>query len=194
MSVKKVIRDLIALPQTVKNRIVFMFCGVKYPAGSSIKGHIHVVRRGSIKIGAGCRINGHDRYNPIGFGSGCNFVAEKGGSIVIGENVGISNSTIYSRIGITVGNNVMIGGGVKIYDTDFHSLDARYRGTCDDKAHTINKPVTIEDNVFIGGGTVILKGVHIGKNAVIGAGSVVTKNVPAGEIWAGNPAVFIRKI
>ena len=141
-----------------------------------------------------CRINGHDRYNPIGFGSGCNFVAEKGGSIVIGDNVGISNSTIYSRIGVTIGDNVMIGGGTKIYDTDFHSVDVRYRGTCNDKAHTINKPVTIEDNVFIGAGTVILKGVHIGRGAVIGACSVVTKNVPAGEIWAGNPARFIRKV
>ena len=192
MPVKQMIRELIALPQTIKNRIVFKCKGVRYPAKGSVKGRMHIVRRGSIQIGAGCRINGHERYNPIGFGSGCNFVAEKGGSIVIGENVGISNSTIYSRIGITIGDNVMIGGGTKIYDTDFHSLDARYRGTGEDKAHTVNKPVTIEDRVFIGAGTVILKGVHIGRGAVIGACSVVTKNVPAGEIWAGNPAKRIR--
>lgn len=194
MSVKKVIRGLIDFPQTLKNRIVFMCKGVSYPAKGSVKGRIHIVRRGSIQIGAECRINGHDRYNPIGFGSGCNFIVENGGSIVIGDNVGISNSTFYSRISITVGNNVMIGGGTKIFDTDFHSVDAKYRGTCDDKAHTVNKPVTIEDNVFIGAGSVILKGVHIGKNAVIGACSVVTKNVPDGEVWAGNPARFIRKI
>lgn len=194
MPIRKMIRGIIGLPQTLKNRFVFMCKGVRYPAKGSAKGRIHIVRRGYIQIGAGCKINGHDRYNPIGFGSGCNFITEKSGSILIGENVGISNSTLYSRIGITVGNNVMIGGGTKIYDTDFHSIDAQYRGTRDDKAHTVNKPVIIGDDVFIGAGSVILKGVHIGKGAVIGACSVVTKNVPAGEIWAGNPARFIRKV
>ena len=56
------------------------------------------------------------------------------------------------------------------------------------------KPVHIGENVFIGGHCVILKGVTIGDGAVIGAGSVVTKSIPAGEIWAGNPAKFIRKV
>ncbi len=194
MPIKKMIREVIGLPQTLKNRIVFMCKGVRYPARGNVKGRIHIIRRGPIQIGAGCRINGHDRYNPIGFGSGCNFVAEKGGSIVIGENVGISNSTLYSRIGISIGNNVMLGGGVKIYDTDFHSLEARFRGTSEDKAHTVNKPVKIEDDVFIGAGTVILKGVHIGKGAVIGAGSIVTKDIPSDQIWAGNPAKYIRNV
>jgi acetyltransferase-like isoleucine patch superfamily enzyme len=56
------------------------------------------------------------------------------------------------------------------------------------------KPVTIEDGAFIGGDVIILKGVVIGENSVIGAGSVVAKSVPPGEIWAGNPAKFIRKL
>ena len=55
-------------------------------------------------------------------------------------------------------------------------------------------PVVIENNVFIGAHCIILKGVSIGENSIIGAGSVVTKNVPANQIWAGNPAKFIRKI
>ena len=55
-------------------------------------------------------------------------------------------------------------------------------------------PVVIEDNVFIGARCIILKGVTIGENSVVGAGSVVTKSIPANEIWAGNPAKFIRKI
>lgn len=53
--------------------------------------------------------------------------------------------------------------------------------------------VTIGNRVFIGMNTLIVKAVSIGDNAVIGAGSVVTKDIPAGEIWAGNPARFIRK-
>ena len=56
------------------------------------------------------------------------------------------------------------------------------------------KPVIIKDGAFIGADGIILKGVTIGKKSVIGAGSVVTKSVPDGEIWAGNPAKFIRKL
>ena len=52
----------------------------------------------------------------------------------------------------------------------------------------------IEDNVFIGAHSTILKGVTIGQNSIIGACSVVTKNIPPNEIWAGNPAKFIKKL
>ena len=55
-------------------------------------------------------------------------------------------------------------------------------------------PVIIEDDVMIGANSVILEGVRIGKGAVVAAGSVVTKSIPSGEVWAGNPAKFLRKI
>lgn len=55
-------------------------------------------------------------------------------------------------------------------------------------------PVVIKDGVFIGAHCIILKGVTIGEKSIIGAGSVVTKSIPDGEIWAGNPAKFIRRI
>ncbi|MNL65825.1 2,3,4,5-tetrahydropyridine-2,6-dicarboxylate N-acetyltransferase [compost metagenome] len=59
---------------------------------------------------------------------------------------------------------------------------------------TIKKePIIIEQDVFIGANSIILKGVTIGARSIIGAGSIVTKNVPADEIWGGNPAKFIRK-
>jgi acetyltransferase-like isoleucine patch superfamily enzyme len=61
-----------------------------------------------------------------------------------------------------------------------------------DKKHAVKLKVIIEDNVFIGAHSTILKGVTIGKNSVIGACSVVTKNIPPNEIWAGNPAKFIK--
>lgn len=60
--------------------------------------------------------------------------------------------------------------------------------------HIKSKPVVIKRGAWIGGGSIILKGVVIGEYSVIGAGSVVTRSVPAGEIWAGNPARFIRKL
>lgn len=60
--------------------------------------------------------------------------------------------------------------------------------------HIKTKPVIIEEGAFIGGGTIILKGVVIGRHSVVGAGSVVTRSIPPGEIWAGNPARFVRKL
>ena len=63
-----------------------------------------------------------------------------------------------------------------------------------DSKNTIRKEVFIGDNVFIGAHSTILKGVKIGKNSIIGACSVVTKSVPDNEIWAGNPAKFVRFI
>lgn len=85
----------------------------------------------------------------------------------------------------------MIGGGTCIYDTDFHPLSPEDR-LADKNENTVNSPVVIESNVFIGANSTILKGVTIGKNSIIGACSVVTKNIPPNEIWAGNPAKFIK--
>ncbi len=90
---------------------------------------------------------------------------------------------------------MLIGAGCKIYDTDFHPIDAEYRfGGRKDNQETKTKPIVIEDGVFIGGHSIILKGTHIGSNTVIGAGSVVSGEIPANQIWAGNPARFIRKL
>ena len=75
---------------------------------------------------------------------------------------------------------------------DFHSLNPKIRLNGDTDIRT--KPVHIGKSVFVGGHSIILKGVSIGDGSVIGAGSVVIKSIPAGEIWAGNPARFIRKV
>jgi acetyltransferase-like isoleucine patch superfamily enzyme len=86
----------------------------------------------------------------------------------------------------------MIGGGTKIYDTDFHSLEPAIRLGEDNDIST--KPVLIKSGAFIGAHCIVLKGVTIGQYSIIGAGSVVTKDIPDWEIWAGNPAKFIRRI
>jgi acetyltransferase-like isoleucine patch superfamily enzyme len=107
----------------------------------------------------------------------------------------MSQAALICHEKIVIGNNVKLGGGVCIYDTDFHSLIPSLR--LDPKLdiqHKSKSPVRIGNNVFIGAFSLILKGVSIGDNSVIGAGSVVTKIVPENEIWAGNPAKFIRKV
>ena len=119
-------------------------------------------------------------------------VTGKNGCIVIGNQTGMSNCVIFSSERIEIGEEVTIGAGTKIYDTDFHSTNPDHRIHGNKDVHSA--PVEIGDRAFIGGGVTILKGVHVGKASVIGAGSVVSHDIPDGEIWAGNPAKFIRKL
>ena len=91
---------------------------------------------------------------------------------------------------VTIGNNVLIGSGCLITDTDAHPIDWRERRLSNNTKAVA--PVVIGDDVFIGARSIILKGVHIGNRSVIGAGSVVTKDIPADSIAAGNPAVIVK--
>ena len=117
----------------------------------------------------------------------------EGGNLNIGFHSGVSNVNIYCSKGIYIGNNVNIGSGTVIYDTDFHSLDSKDRKDGTDTQKRKEAPIEIKDLAFIGARCTILKGVTIGEKSIVGAGSVVTCNIPDGEIWGGNPAKFIRK-
>lgn len=149
---------------------------------------------GIIKLGHGFAMNNGLDYNTIGCTQPCVFVCNPDSSIIIGNNVGISQTTLVSRCKIKIGDNVKIGGGTYLYTTDFHSLNSAIRKTKEDSPSAKKAPIIIEDNVFIGAHVIILKGVHIGANSIVGAGSVVTKNIPPNQIWAGNPAKFIREL
>ena len=81
-----------------------------------------------------------------------------------------------------------------MYTTDFHSLDPQIRASAEDTLHKACAPVRICEGAFIGAHCIILKGVTIGARSIVGSGSVVTKSIPADEIWAGNPARFIRSL
>lgn len=99
------------------------------------------------------------------------------------------NFTVLDEAPVTIGDDCFIGPGVHIY-TACHSTNPIERHTRREWA----KPVTIGNNVWIGGNVTILPGVHIGDNSTIGAGSVVTKDVPANAIVGGNPAKLIKTI
>ena len=90
---------------------------------------------------------------------------------------------------VRIGDHVMIGPAVQIY-TAAHHLQAEPRN----RGMEVAKPIVIEDNVWIGGGAILLPGMSIGRNAVVGAGAVVTRDVPANTVVAGNPARVIRVI
>ncbi len=156
--------------------------------------YVMVARGGKLFIGKDFAMNNGIKGNPIGCYERCTFFVDRNAVLTIGDNVGMSQAALICHKNITIGNDVKIGGGVCIYDTDFHSLDPEIRRSNEDLKHRTEKPVAICDNVFIGAKAIILKGVTIGENSIIGAGSVVTKSVPANQIWAGNPAKFIRNI
>lgn len=147
------------------------------------------------EIGTNFKINNTIASNPIGRGYWCIFRVNKFALLSIGDNVGMSGTTIVCNKEIVISDNVKIGGNTCIYDTDFHSLDYEDRlETKTDSEHTKSKKIFIGKNVFIGAHVTILKGVSIGENSIVGAASVVTKDIPDNEIWAGNPARSIRKI
>jgi acetyltransferase-like isoleucine patch superfamily enzyme len=157
--------------------------------------YVSVAIGGSCIIGENLALNNGIKNNPIGCSQPCTLFVDKGAKLIIGDNLGISQAAIICHTSITIGNHVKIGGGVCIYDTDFHSLDYKLRvNPTTDYTNKIMIPVIVQDNVFIGAHSLVLKGVTIGENSIIGAGSVVTKSVPANQIWAGNPAKFIRQI
>lgn len=156
--------------------------------------YVMVARGGTFSIGKNFAMNNGIKGNPIGCYERCTFFVDRGAVLTIGDNVGMSQAALICHKSITIGNNVKIGGGVCIYDTDFHSLAPVIRRSSEDLKNRAEKPVVIGNDVFIGAKSIILKGVTIGENSVIGAGSVVTKSVPANQIWAGNPAKFIRNI
>jgi len=117
----------------------------------------------------------------------------EGAELILHKDCGLSGATICAATKIEIGEYGSIGVNVSIYDTDFHSVNP-YERKFDNLNKTISKPISIGNFVWIGGHSIILKGVIIGNGAVVGAGSVVTKNIPELNIFAGNPAKFIKKI
>ena len=149
-------------------------------------------RNGEFSIGNNVHVISKETLNPIG--GGRTVLQSLGnGKISIGNNVGLSHAILCARESITIEDNVLIGGGVKIYDNDFHSVEYEYRMEKPD-THIRKGPVVIREGAFVGAHSIILKNVTIGRRSIVGAGSVVTKDIPDGEIWAGNPATCLRKI
>lgn len=148
-----------------------------------------------VRIGHSFYMNNGLYNNMIGRQQPCFFIVSKDCELTIGNNVGISGTTFVCQKKITIEDNVRIGGGTVIYDTDFHSMHTKERTVRPEIIDNIvKKEVVIKDSAFIGAHCTILKGVVIGRNSIVGACSVVTKSIPDNEVWAGNPAKFIKKI
>lgn len=160
--------------------------------GVSVAGliRVKVFPGGRLIIGDGVRFQSGFRYNPVGSESVTGIWVGPKGTLDIGAEAGMSGTTLVCMEKVTIGRGTLIGGGTRIYDTDFHALTPEKRKN--EPGNIPTKPVVIGSDCFIGGYCMILKGVTIGDGAVVGAGSVVAKDIPAGQIWAGNPARLIR--
>lgn len=145
----------------------------------------------SIRIGARVVLCSHSRFTALGVSRPVILrTLSPSASIEIGDDTGLSGVVIASASSVRIGRECLLGADVQITDTDFHPIApaGRRRATSGASA----RPVAIGDNVFLGAGTRVLKGVSIGDNSVIGAGSVVVGDLPANVVAAGVPARVIR--
>lgn len=182
------------------------FSGLKYDCTWKVVGRPKVIKRkwyekmfvghngGRLIIGKNFNCNNTVISNTIGLIQPCVFnIVLDNSKIIIGDNVGISGSTINAASNITIEDNVAIGSGCLITDTDSHPIDYKAR-LADDNSKTKTAPILIKEGAFIGARCIVMKGVTIGAYSVIGAGSVVTKSIPDKCIACGNPAKVIRML
>lgn len=148
--------------------------------------------RSRIEIGDKCVMRSSRRSNLAGIDRPCYISTLRAGAAIrIGHSCGFSGTVIGVAQSVQIGNHVMCGANSMITDTDWHAVDpgARLR-----RAEGHSRPVILKDNVWLGMGVIVLKGVTIGENSVVGAGSVVTSAIPPNVLAAGRPARVIRSL
>lgn len=180
---------------TLRFKIILLLNEVKYGEGircynSTPK--LQINRKGYLSLGKNVVFNSYTGHS---WNSNCKLLVLKDAELTIGDNSGMNGVMIYCSKRVTIGDNVKIGGGTRISDSNHHSLDyLNRRDAKKDSVNAMSSPVTIGNDVFIGANCYIGKGVTIGDRSIIAAGSVVVKSIPPDEIWGGNPAKLIRKL
>lgn len=169
-------------------RLLWRMHGIHLGKGTRFSGwcYLNIIKGAKIQIGNHVHFVSSPFVNHIGLNRRCSLsVFTPKARLIIGDNCGFSSTNISAFIEIVIGNNVRVGANTMIMDSDFHTNDPRTGP---------NRPVRIDDNVWLGTNVTVLKGVHIGENSVIGAGSVVTKDIPANVVAAGNPCCVIKNL
>lgn len=180
---------------TLRAKLILRLYGCKYGNNLQVCGKVHFRPSitNSIILGDNVKLTSRFLTNTVGITNPIVFECINNGRIEIGDNTGLTSTIISARTRVHIGSFVKIGGNVRIFDHDFHALDLKHRrDSFADMSNTRSAEIVIEDDVFIGTNSIILKGVHIGRGSVIGAGSVVAiKNIPPLSRVAGNPAQII---
>ena len=186
------------------NKIYFFLNNIKYGKNFRVFNHLYLkIHVGAlVQIGNNCTIMSGAGVNPLSRNiKTCIYVGKKA-TLKLGNDVGISSSTLWVKESVSIGNSVAIGADCIIMDTDAHNLDWKIRcseetneyGESVDMVTAASAPIVIEDNVLVGARCIILKGVTIGARSIIGSGSIVTKDIPSDCIAAGNPCKVIKSI
>lgn len=178
------------------NRLLFSMAGVDYKENMRVfnRFYLSVTPSSKVKIGKNFVFASGDNINRISRNiRGC-ICAGPNATVTIGDNVGISASSIRAKESITIKDHVKIGADCILLDTDSHNVDYMIRRSAEDYGSSKSAPIVIEEDVLIGTRCIILKGVTIGARSIIGAGSVVTKSIPPDSIAAGNPCKVIRTL
>jgi acetyltransferase-like isoleucine patch superfamily enzyme len=116
-------------------------------------------------------------------------------SLVIGDGTFIGHQcSFHVAAAVRIGKDCLLAAGVKVYDFDGHPLDAARRRAGEPTPSEGVRPVVIGDDVWIGTGAIVLKGVTIGDRSVVGAGAVVSRDVPTDVVVAGNPARVVKEL
>lgn len=181
------------------NILKFYLCGISFGDQLCVNNKIHIVinKGAQITLGSHFHFSSGDNTNPLSrIQRGCMVAERKDAKIVIGNCVRISSSCLWAKDNIKIGNYVNIGADCILMDSDAHSLDwgLRMIGGIEDISNAKCAPIIIEDHVFIGARSIILKGVHIGARSIIAAGSVVSRDIPSDCMAGGNPCRVIKYI
>ncbi|MRS65529.1 acyltransferase [Larkinella terrae] len=174
--------------------VKFRYPNVNIGSNVSIYGKIifRVDKTAQVTIGNNVIFRSSTRSNFAGICKYTSIFVGKNATLTIGDFSGFSGVSIYCSKEISIGSYCILGVNSNVWDTDFHPLDYKLRRTQLDGAG--QSPIRIENDVFVGGNSTLLKGVTIGSRSIIGTSSVVTKSIPADQIWAGNPARYIRQV
>jgi acetyltransferase-like isoleucine patch superfamily enzyme len=142
-----------------------------------IRGRVRLRRGVTVVLGDRCRLNKLVRFAGPG-------------EVTVGADCLLNGSWIGCWTTVTVGARSLLSD-CELVDNTFHNLDPARRHE-PPAAHT-RAPITVGDNVWIGGGALVLKGVTIGRDAVVGAATVVREDVPAGVVVIGNPQQIVKR-
>ena len=168
--------------------------GIKHGQNMMLQGKtlIRTRKHGDIVVGNNVIFNSQRSTNLVGLVGPTILDTLGGGKIEVGDYSGFSSVVMSSRTSIKIGSHVKIGGNVRIFDHDFHALEADIRRASEDRKHIRSRPVVIEDDCFVGTNAIILKGTHLGARVIVAAGSVVFGlDVPPDSLVKGNPAQII---
>lgn len=171
------------------------------PANVRVGSDCMLERKGSFQLYRSVREQGLTLGDRVVVYTWTQFNVDPTGSVEVGDDSVLVGAVFMCADRIILGKRVVVSYHVTIADSDFHpmsvegrKLDAIANAPNGDRSlrpKLLTSPVRIDDDVWIGIGAIILKGVHIGAGARVAAGSVVTKNVPAGTHVAGNPARIV---